>query len=84
MQEMGDWARYYSRPDIYQIDFIHASFVNHAFSRHVHDYFAVLCHSAYFDKQLLSPCRSRLCPTIIISSQPGGCSYSDTFNLSEY
>jgi AraC-like DNA-binding protein len=34
-------AQYYSRPDVYGLQFIHARFVTHRFARHVHDYFVI-------------------------------------------
>jgi AraC-like DNA-binding protein len=34
-----EWVRFDKRPDIYGIEFIHANFVTHRFSRHLHDYF---------------------------------------------
>src|SRR4051812_37183900 len=35
----GEWSRFYSRPDVYNIEFIHANFVRHRFARHVHEYY---------------------------------------------
>jgi AraC-like DNA-binding protein len=34
-----EWVRFNKRPDVYGIEFIHAKFVTHRFSRHLHDYF---------------------------------------------
>jgi AraC-like DNA-binding protein len=36
-----EWSRYYTRPQVYDIAFIHAAFVTHAFPWHVHDYYAL-------------------------------------------
>ncbi|MFN8418067.1 MAG: AraC family transcriptional regulator [Anaerolineae bacterium] len=36
-----EWSRYYSRRDVYNVEFLHARFQQHAFSRHVHDYYVV-------------------------------------------
>jgi AraC-like DNA-binding protein len=41
MQTHTDWTRYYTRPSIYGIEFIHAAFVARAFPWHVHDYYAI-------------------------------------------
>jgi AraC-like DNA-binding protein len=34
-----EWSRFYTRPDVYNIEFIHANFVRHRFARHVHEYY---------------------------------------------
>lgn len=34
-------AHFYTRPDVYDIAFIHATFIKHRFARHVHDYFVL-------------------------------------------
>jgi AraC-like DNA-binding protein len=36
-----EWSEYHQRPDVYGIEFIHASFVKHRFARHVHEYYVV-------------------------------------------
>jgi AraC-like DNA-binding protein len=36
-----EWVSYHKRPDVYGIEFIHANFVRHRFSRHVHDYYVL-------------------------------------------
>jgi AraC-like DNA-binding protein len=36
-----DNAQFYTRPDVYGLEFIHAKFVTHRFARHVHDYFVL-------------------------------------------
>jgi AraC-like DNA-binding protein len=41
MQAPEEWSRFYTRPQVYGIPFIHASFVTHAFPWHVHDYYAI-------------------------------------------
>ncbi len=38
---MGEWSRYYVRPQLHGIAFIHAAFVTHAFPWHVHDHYAI-------------------------------------------
>jgi AraC-like DNA-binding protein len=39
MASPQEWSRFYTRPDVYGVEFIHANFVRHRFSRHVHDYY---------------------------------------------
>jgi AraC-like DNA-binding protein len=41
MRAPEEWSRFYTRPQIYDIAFIHAAFVTHAFPWHVHDYYAI-------------------------------------------
>jgi AraC-like DNA-binding protein len=41
MQAGGEWARFYKRSHIYDIELIHAAFITHAFPWHVHDYFVI-------------------------------------------
>lgn len=36
-----EWSAYRQRPDVYGIEFIHANFVKHRFSRHVHEYYVI-------------------------------------------
>jgi AraC-like DNA-binding protein len=36
-----EWVSYHKRADVYGIEFIHANFVRHRFSRHVHDYYVL-------------------------------------------
>ena len=36
-----EWSRFYTRPQVYDIALIHASFITHAFPWHVHDYYAI-------------------------------------------
>jgi AraC-like DNA-binding protein len=36
-----EWSQFYTRPNLYDLSFLHADFVNHAFARHVHDYFVI-------------------------------------------
>lgn len=38
---MKEEANFYSRPDVYGLQFLHAQYVNHKFARHVHDYFVL-------------------------------------------
>ncbi len=38
---MGEWSRYYVRPQLHGIAFIHAAFVTHAFPWHAHDHYAI-------------------------------------------
>lgn len=38
---MEEWSRYYVRPQIHGIAFIHAAFVTHAFPWHAHDHYAI-------------------------------------------
>jgi AraC-like DNA-binding protein len=38
---MKEKANFYSRPDVYGLQFLHAQYVNHKFARHVHDYFVL-------------------------------------------
>ncbi len=35
----NEWVQFHKRSDVYGIEFIHANFIKHRFSRHVHDYF---------------------------------------------
>jgi AraC-like DNA-binding protein len=41
MRAAEEWSRFYTRPQVYDIAFIHAAFVTHAFPWHVHDYYAI-------------------------------------------
>jgi AraC-like DNA-binding protein len=41
MRAPDEWSRFYTRPQVYDIQFIHAAFVTHAFPWHVHDYYAI-------------------------------------------
>ena len=41
MRAAEEWSRFYTRPQVYDIAFIHATFVTHAFPWHVHDYYAI-------------------------------------------
>jgi AraC-like DNA-binding protein len=36
-----EWVSFYKNANVYGIEFIHANFVKHRFSRHVHDYFVL-------------------------------------------
>jgi AraC-like DNA-binding protein len=36
-----EWVQFHQRADVYGIEFIHANYVKHRFSRHVHDYFVL-------------------------------------------
>jgi len=38
---MKEQANFYTRPDVYGVQFLHANYVNHKFARHVHDYFVL-------------------------------------------
>jgi len=38
---MEEWSRYYVRPQVHGIAFIHAAFVTHAFPWHAHDHYAL-------------------------------------------
>ena len=38
---MKEEATFYTRPDVYGVQFLHANYINHKFARHVHDYFVV-------------------------------------------
>ncbi len=38
---MAEWSRYYVRPQLHGIAFIHAAFVTHAFPWHAHDHYAI-------------------------------------------
>lgn len=38
---MEEWSRYYVRPQLGGLAFIHASFVTHAFPWHAHDHYAL-------------------------------------------
>lgn len=37
----GEWSRYYYRPDLHKLEALHARFVEHRFSPHVHDYYVI-------------------------------------------
>jgi AraC-like DNA-binding protein len=37
----GEWTRFGACPRIFGIEFLHASFITHAFPWHVHDYYAI-------------------------------------------
>ncbi len=34
-----EWARLYSRPDVYDLEFLQAKFVRHRYARHVHEFY---------------------------------------------
>lgn len=36
-----EWSRYYHIPQMYELDVLHARFVEHRYARHTHDYFVV-------------------------------------------
>lgn len=41
MMRGTEWVRFYARPQVYGIEFIHAAFVRRALPWHVHDYYAI-------------------------------------------
>lgn len=41
MPASQEWARLYTRPDVYGLEFLHANFVRHRYPRHVHDFYVV-------------------------------------------
>ena len=41
MRTAGEWAHFYTRPQVHGIEFIHAAFVTHSFPWHVHEYYAI-------------------------------------------
>lgn len=36
-----EWSQFYTRPNLHDLSFLHAAFINHSFARHVHDYFVI-------------------------------------------
>jgi AraC-like DNA-binding protein len=41
MPSSKEESQYYARPDVYGLEFFHATFITHSFARHVHDYYAL-------------------------------------------
>lgn len=41
MLQTKEESHYYARPDVYGLEFFHATFITHSFARHVHDYYAL-------------------------------------------
>src|SRR5258708_27488583 len=39
--EPHEWVHFHKSSDVFGIEFIHANFIRHRFSRHVHDYFVL-------------------------------------------
>jgi AraC-like DNA-binding protein len=37
----GEWCRYYSYPDLDDLEVLHARFIGHRFARHAHEYFVI-------------------------------------------
>ncbi len=65
-----EWVAYHKSSGDYGIDFIHANFVTHRFSRHVHDYFVLGIIESGFQTFDYRHAKHRTAPSGIIILNP--------------